>query len=120
MRLNFAELHKNLWDWLTKNPEKEKCHWPGWDDIDYPILDRCFACEAALRLAPVGYYKCHDCPLIWPNGDLCNYPGGSLYNCWIDSKGDLEQRSRFAKKIADATWYAQKFFIIDKDWIYKK
>lgn len=45
------KLHKELWVWLSKNPDKSKIDWPGWkklreEEFHYGIA-LCFACDTA-------------------------------------------------------------------------
>jgi len=108
--LDFSEGHKDLWgNFLAKNPEKEKYHWPGWKNINYyRISYRCFPCEAALRLAPNGHLtqrKCNYCPLDWPNGQKCGSSGSTLFKSWLSAKDDLEKKAYFAEQIANVEWF---------------
>jgi len=112
MKLNFAERHKNLWDWLGDNPGKYKDDWPGWQEINYPpeyFKHLCFACEAA-RLLSHEEKKCGFCPIP----DVCLGKFGLLEDLWKKANwmGDHERASFFAKKIANLPWVGPKFFEI--------
>ncbi len=40
-------LHYLMWDWLSKNPRREKSEWPGWYTIEKYVRDppnHCFLC----------------------------------------------------------------------------
>jgi hypothetical protein len=95
--------HYLLWDWLSKNPCKEKFEWPGWKSNggEYEDIENyCFAC-CANNLS-----DCHpSCPLIWPEfsrgkdscGDLCfdwSYSGRYGDN-------DIDKRTKLAQQIRD-------------------
>jgi len=95
-------LHKELWQWLADNPDKEKNEWPRWSsnggDIGY-VTARCFACNYNS--------DCVDCPLVWPDypdneGDICG-KDGSLFDRWLFTTGSSEgdKRSRLAEQIRD-------------------
>jgi hypothetical protein len=49
VKIDYKKLHKGMWEWLAKNPKKEKCQWPGFRTIHklgFSIPDNdCFACE---------------------------------------------------------------------------
>lgn len=58
--------HKELWDWLARNPDKEKDDWPGWIGNGgeyYYVVAECFACEYDLKLSDTEYDECRYCPL---------------------------------------------------------
>ena len=40
-------LHRELWDWLTRNPDKKKMDWPRWKNFG-SMNGYCFFCEWAL------------------------------------------------------------------------
>ena len=86
--------HKELWTWLSENPEKGKGDWPGWDNTGL-ILNLCFACEYLCA-------ACSSCPLLWPKvkgeGRVCH--SGGLYEKWVISR-DVESRSSLALQIAN-------------------
>lgn len=96
--------HKELWDWLARNPDKEKKDWPGLgvNGGKYiGVLCYCFACEYDSIFMP---FDCSHCPLVWPNNVICNdvLPDGSLslYKKW-DGETDLKKRSELARRIRD-------------------
>jgi len=99
------ENHKALWNWLAKNPDKEKRHWPGWKTIEkvntgeYSELlwMMCFACEECVM-------DCRKCPCDWgvkPNRYVCENLKSSSYNQWKWAI-NFNKRSRLALKIAEA------------------
>jgi hypothetical protein len=89
------ENHEALWNWLAKNPEKEKWDWPGFKTmltlgIKHPRTS-CFLCEDI----HIGcYYNSAPCPLL----SCMDRPG--LYRKWNDST-DSEERSQLALAIAN-------------------
>ena len=108
--------HKELWNWLAENPDMQKGHWPGWDEIEdwddeiYPD-NNCFACEylveGLLENERNNYCLCAStceerCPLIWPSmGTCCDVD--SLFRDWDnanDSK-DYARAAELAKQIAE-------------------
>lgn len=107
------ENHKALWNWLAKNPDKEKHDWPGWKTIlglnAYPlpswaIRNECFACgEASAEM--LGSLGCEKCPCDWEIKRLTGFAPcekkGSLYQRWRKVRNKTT-RSRLALKIAEA------------------
>ena len=93
--------HIRLWDWLSKNPDKNKFNWPQWKynigNIDH-VENSCFSCEYTNYIDPDDEHSCNGCPLVWPSG-VC-YSGG-LYTKWILAKDDLDERIKIAKEIRD-------------------
>lgn len=100
--------HRELWDWLAKNPKAHLSHWPGWKDNggDYLAVAMSFACDykvfafsaigKPVRGKPV---ICENCPLEWPLGqDGCG--DGTLFNQWETEK-DPAKRAKLAEQIRD-------------------
>ena len=96
--------HKEMWTWLSENPEKEKDDWPGWESNggEYPFAAFwCFACQYALSKVKKdsedsgldeddAQDRCVRCGLDWPdNGDqndfFCQGYYG-VYNNWCEEK----------------------------------
>jgi hypothetical protein len=98
-KFNYS-MHKELWNWLSLNPDKEKEDWPGWDYLSEPEeYSHCFACQYAdcIPEAPA----CANCPLIWPSTDSSHTScTDSIYLEWKECI-DLEQKSILAKQIAN-------------------
>ena len=99
---DFPRLHKELWIWCSKNPEKEKYDWPEWEKEDLPGIENfCFACEYATN---------HNdfCPLL---GDICDAEVDrpcldGLYRNWCRAgeNEDYKKRSEIALVIANLPW----------------
>lgn len=100
-------LHREMWDWLSENPDKEKVDCPTiekWleDNEDYPDSD-CFCCE--YNLVQTYEYEeegCAHCPLKWPSKETafqCERNSG-LYKRWAYSDDPLE-RAALAAQIRD-------------------
>lgn len=96
--------HKALWDWLAKNPDKEKREWPGWKKNGGQFANSefdCYACDYTEK----NRTGCTKCPLTgWGgDGDSCmGEQGGNLYGQRIScSTTDLKRRSELAEKIRD-------------------
>lgn len=99
--------HRELWDWLSKNPDMDKRDWPGWKKYairDAWTLNYCFACKAArdqLASWPASSAyemekNCReDCPL-----QLGCQRKKSLYDRWYYAQ-TRSKRKRLAEKIRD-------------------
>ena len=98
--------HYELWDWLAKNPDKEKWEWEGFKDIEVVIDRWCFACYFNATLsdlntlagATFGNPGCPYCPIVDNIG--CD---DGLYFYWSNSN-DATQRTRLAELIRDLEW----------------
>ena len=97
--------HRELWDWLAKNPDKNKSDWPRWPDVEekYGYINMiCFACQ--IRYMEEIDDCVDNCLFIWPSvfcleeDDNGNITG--LYGLWLQEK-DLKKRSELAEKIRD-------------------
>lgn len=96
--------HKELWDWLAQNPDKEKDDWPGWkcNGGEYELVDvYCFACEYVSNIEE-DFDCCYGyCPLVWPNDIYCDENSNeSLYAAWRNETY-LKKRSELARQIRD-------------------
>jgi len=94
------ELHRELWDWLSKNPEKRKSQWPGWVNYDSEWArgnQFCFACAGSPN-------ACEECLLEWPGVDCCNDveegDDKGLFMLW-DNTSDPVKHTRLAEQIRD-------------------
>lgn len=88
--------HKELWDWLSKNPSKGKGSWPGWNcngGSHNPICASCFACEYQ-EVNNISEECLYACPLIWPH-DPCD----EFYD-WDEAEGK-DERIALAEQIRD-------------------
>ncbi len=86
--------HRELWDWLSKNPDKEKADWVGWKVNGGAVEEAqaaCFACEADSKESG----DCKSCPICELDGQCLS----GLYYRWCDSTGG--QRSKYAAQIRD-------------------
>jgi len=93
--------HVALWDWLSNNPDKQKCHWPGWksNDGDHDcVIEDCFACDYD-PICPTGYFTEDGCPLIWPQKSSC-WNGSTLYHRYLEAKLILTKK-KIAAQIRD-------------------
>lgn len=113
------ELHRKLWNWLARNPNKEKYDWPEWIRYEEILIKSdCWLCEYAERR--LGHYnipdRCAYCPgkLNWgldkkqikewlkrniARGFCLNE--NSPYYGWTDDMIDDKQRSRYARQVRD-------------------
>ena len=90
--------HKELWEWLSRHPDKNKTDWPGWDYNEgfYSCLEECFACEYANSFGK--NFMCSRCPLIWPGELLCKDYG--LFYRYMNTRNKSE-KTELAKQIAN-------------------
>lgn len=95
----YKKLHRELWQWLADNPDKEKSDWPRWkiNGGDYDVYGDCFACE---------FFKdvlCHDCDLYIKSIIISGEPvcqNNGFYGQW-KLESIQEQRSALALQIKD-------------------
>lgn len=111
MRTSYVPLfnrtaHRELWGWVSDNPDSSKTQWPGWKENGgkYQSDNACFACnyseQQSLPLHPGNY--CH-CPLVWPSLAPCSLPcfcGGSPFTAWSRSSS-TEERRKYAAMLRD-------------------
>ena len=99
---DFPRLHKELWVWCSKNPEKKKSEWPEWEkEYLLHIVGSCFACTYA--------NKHNDfCPLL---GGICDRKTlrgvgclDGLYTDWCCADKNYKERSEIALVIANLPW----------------
>ena len=94
--------HKEMWTWLSENPEKEKDDWPGWEwnggayDMDEP--EHCFACLYVEEISGAKDDSCSYCPLKFPEPCYC---WNSLFRQWGHYNKKLDLRSSLALQIAN-------------------
>lgn len=102
--------HYELWDWLSKNPDKEKEDWFALDkNKGIKVANDCFACQFANEIAGC---CCRACPLICDETNNKSCLGG-LYEKYANAKGDYYIRKtsssrdkiiELAKQIRDLPW----------------
>ena len=87
------DLHIELWDWLSKNPNKNKHEWPRWKNNGGDVkisYNNCFACQACNHV-------CSMCPF----GDFSRKGClGRLYDKWYTAKTN-KKRIKYAEIIRD-------------------
>jgi hypothetical protein len=92
-----VKLHKEMWNWLSENPDQEKRHWPQWEsnggDVEKIDCD-CFACEENAY----GSNNCKDCMVDW-GVNTCESPG-SPFTKW-DYSDNEDERAKYAAIIRD-------------------
>lgn len=117
------EAHKLLWEWLAKNPDKDK------QDFFKTYCKReilpknfCYACEEALGRCKVSSTKgsmCTKCPIKkWREyshytiGCACINAPDNLYSDWslTDPYGEenLKKLNQLAAEIADLEWIEEE------------
>lgn len=112
----YEEFHNNhvkMWDWLSKNPNKEKIDYfdkfdDYFDKFDVTSIpfNKCYGCELT-ALIPTWIQlnaglMCGICPLTHHCFDN--------YNSWCDAENEYEA-SEYAEKIRDISWYNYEDFI---------
>ena len=96
----YVSLHRELWGWLSENPDKSKEEWTGWEKFDPEEVNAytfCFAC-AFTDISP-----CRDCLLIWEGEGCCNikpFDCNGLFKQW-EYEEDFPRRTSLAAKIRD-------------------
>ncbi len=101
----FKQKHYELWDWLSKNPDKIKGDW--FNSIYYVgtpkinIRNNCFACELAQQIRKYDSNKpiCEYCPICKGIGSCLD----GLFNEYAEATNNLE-RMELAKQIRDLPW----------------
>lgn len=104
------ENHEALWDFLAKNPDKEKGDWPGWNFLDQDLADEvqvvyssCFACYECEG-------KCQHCKVRAKIGN-CKQDSDCIYDKYVEASEeykingltkDEEDVARYAGIIRDA------------------
>lgn len=95
------ENHYALWDWLARNPEKEKRDWPGLKTMERLGLDipnnYCFLC-GEYNADDFNGDDCYGCPLN--KGDYQASCEEGIYGKWVDAEGTV-LRTKLARKIRD-------------------
>ena len=96
---------RDLWQWLEKNPDKEKRDWGGWVEYGY-MENYCPCCQYVVnhRGGLLGTLdECERCPLsdLWEDENKCENDE-SPYSIWCHAEGDHEERSKQARIIWQA------------------
>ena len=103
-REKFEELKRNhyeLWDWLSKNPDKQKKDWFSLEqNMDKDVFANCYACEFAFLVNRSETRICSFCPLCRKSNDMCL---NGLYSKWYCSCSP-DTRSECARQIRDLQW----------------
>lgn len=97
--------HRDLWLWLSENPERWKEDWPGWKSYRNIPYQLCFACQYTVDV--IQHYSlqrkigCDLCPLEWP-GKRCIFGTSiGLYDIWSESSPSSHVRRKTARDIAE-------------------
>lgn len=108
-----------LWDWLSKNPDKSKYDWFALDkNRGLEAVNNCFACEFDSKIKG---HACRACPIICDETNNKSCLGG-LYEKYSDAKIDYHTyktsifRDRvieLAKQIRDLPWSEE--YVEDKE-----
>lgn len=111
--------HYEVWDWLSKNPDKGKYDWFALDkNKGIKVANGCFACQFDNEIAGC---SCGACPLICDETNNKSCLGG-LYEKYTDAKGNYHIRKtsslrdeviELAKQIRDLPWSEE--YVEDKE-----
>ena len=99
IRTEAIQGHRELWDWLHKNPEYEKEDWPGWWETynDYNCMNECFFCEYWSEHGKGREHACEEeCIADWGEDGDCI----SLFDAWSFEESE-EKRAEYAKRMRD-------------------
>jgi hypothetical protein len=97
-----VKLFRELWEWLSENPTKEKTEWPRWNinfgDIQL-CANQCPLCAWVIDIH--GSLKdCNiHCPIKWPTEDNSCSNGGP-FSEWCRTTTDDDEKIGYAKQIA--------------------
>lgn len=113
----FKQKHYELWDWLSKNPDKTKNDWfnsvyyVGTPKMD--IVNSCFACEIAQQIREYDFGKsmCGYCPLRKSGEDYHNPCLNGLFDKYVRARGS--ERVKIAKQIRGLPWSEE--YVEDKE-----
>lgn len=87
-------LHKEMWQWLSDNPNKNKRDWPRWKhnggDIEKSV-GNCFACKYSIYFG----YRCKYCPFNIDTSKSCL---NDLYIEWCFNN-NLNEKKELATQI---------------------
>ena len=106
-REQFKELKRNhyeLWDWLSKNPDKQKKDWFELEqNKNKSVYKDCYACKFTLLISESSRNRCRFCPLC--EGDNENCLDG-LFDKWfcLILMNEPAARSECARQIRDLAW----------------
>lgn len=109
-------LHREMWSWLSRQPNKGKMNWPRWKcnggDVEV-VHQLCFMCVFEMSLDAADKDSCvYNCPLSWGNPSAkfksgCCYLktktrelGCGIYIRW-SATNDLNKRRQLAWAIAN-------------------
>ena len=102
------DLHVKMWDWLAKNPDKDKYDYFDLypDEKEFALDYECFACayneHVIDKLSIRCRNECFYCPFEVKNEvytEKCCL--GGRYKGWLQNSDDLKQRSEYARQIRD-------------------
>lgn len=91
--------HREMWTWLSENPDKGKRDWPGWKKQDRREENDCFLCG---YVATLPNDDCYFCPIDWGITTWCmdEMPNDSYYVLYENAKTNAH-RALYAKIIAN-------------------
>lgn len=97
------KLHRELWDWMYKNPSRDKREWPKWKHNGGPYEGNsidCFLCDWVEQTSGMGCTSVHsDCLLDWSPTTNC-LDHGSYFDKWLNSMTP-KAKKKYAKLIRD-------------------
>ena len=94
----YISKHREIWNWLAENPDKEKMHWPGWEN-NKRVSNNCFLCGYS---DATGHEGGCNCPLDWGRTKSCMDREHELsYYLLYNEAFSLEDRAKYAEIIAN-------------------
>lgn len=94
----YIKKHREMWNWLAENPDKEKASWPGWESNWY-AENNCFLCGYVCKLENT---SCKNCPLEWGiTEECCDTLPVSSYYILYEGALSLKIKAEYAKIIAN-------------------
>ncbi len=99
------KVFRELWEWLSENPDKAKHNYPGWafNGGQYPIASlQCPLCSHHGVKYSDNCVGGAPCIIGWPNknGACSDKHNTGLYDVWLNTRDPLLS-SKIAKQIAE-------------------
>ena len=94
--------HREMWDWLSKHPEKGKRYYMGKFYPNEVILNDCWLCEVNKEKRTLGRWLPTCCILDWEVLGTCYDSKEAYFRLWTRCPPESSQeRTRLAGKIRD-------------------
>ena len=98
-----VKYHRELWNWLMNNPDKNKQDWPEWNKFTH-IKSNCFACE----ISEVRGWNCI-CLFDWGGSNKeCGF-NKCIWDKWLELLLNKEAYVGF-KNVLEPEWLDVYFY----------